>query len=428
VAARTRLLVLPGVLLAAVLAAGLVAGLVLGAPGSDVLRLSVILLLSGSVSLVLGAALLRWGRRWTGLRVRLTLAWAAGLAVAAVNVVTASALMFINAHDRSLLLLLLVFAAVVSLVFGYAATSALLSDLDRLGRAARRLAAGDLGARVGRAGDDEVGRLAQRFDQMAGSLQASFERERALEAGRRDLVAAISHDLRTPLTTVRVMVEAVADGVVAEPTEVQRYLALVRGEVLHLGRLIDDLFELSQLDSGALRLRLEPTPLSELLAATLGPYQAPALDRGTRLEHTTDPGLPPVAADPVRLQRVLRNLVDNALQHSPADGVVRVRAGAAGAEPGRPPSALVTVRDNGPGVAPDDAERIFARFYRGARARPRPDGTGAGAVRATGAGLGLAIARGLVQAHGGRIWVEPAPGGGAVFGFTIPLAVPDEAE
>jgi two-component system, OmpR family, sensor histidine kinase SaeS len=408
-----------GVLLLAVAGVALTAH-ALGAPPPDVQQLALILLVSGAGSLLLGAALMRWGgRRWASLRLRLALAWIAGVAIAAVNVLFASALMFINAHDRSLLLLLLGYAAALSLVFGYGVTSGLIAELGRLGRAARRLSEGDLGARVGPAGGDEIGRLAATFDQMAARLQASFERERALEAGRRELIAAVSHDLRTPLTTIRAMIEAVTDGVVSGPAEVDRYLGLIRGEVQHLSRLIDDLFELSQIDSGALQLRLTPTRLPDLLARTLEPYQASARDRGVRLEHLAPVGLPPVAADPARLQRVLRNLVDNALQHTPAGGTVRVEAGAAGG------AAQVAVQDTGPGLPPEDLERVFDRFYRGARARSRAGGDGGGATRPTGAGLGLAIARGLVQAHGGRIWAEPAAGGGATFRFTLPLSPPD---
>ena len=144
---------------------------------------------------------------------------------------------------------------------------------ERTEIALRRLSEGDLGARVGPAGNDEIGRLALAFDQMAAALQASFERERTLESGRRELIAAVSHDLRTPLTTIRAMTEALTDGVVSQPQDVQRYLGLIRGEVQHLSRLIDDLFELSQIESGALQLRLTPTRLPDLLhryGATVG--------------------------------------------------------------------------------------------------------------------------------------------------------------
>ncbi|MDQ3700166.1 MAG: HAMP domain-containing histidine kinase [Chloroflexota bacterium] len=460
-----RPLVLGGALALALIGAALFAVMVLRTPAADVQQLVLILLVTGAVSLLLGAGLMRWGaRRWASLRLRLTLAWAAGLTIAAVNVVTASALMFINSHDRSLLLLLLAFGAAVSLVFGYNVTAGLIAELSTLGQAARRLSEGDLGARVGTASGDEIGRLAATFDQMAYQLQTSFERERALEAARRELVAAVSHDLRTPVTTIRAMIEAITDGVVTRPAEVRRYLTLMRGEVQHLSRLIDDLSELSQIDSGALQLRLVPTDLLELLAQTLAPYQAQARDQDIRLEYVADPDLLPVLADPARLQRVLRNLLDNALQHTPAGGTVHVAARLAPAGhhvtaaplPPLPatdspdsldspvssdsaaPAALVTVRDTGTGVAPEDAERVFDRFYRGAPERPRvaSGGVGAPTGRTTGAGLGLAIARGLIQAHGGRIWAEPAgaagastPGepSGAVFRFIIPLVAPPQA-
>ncbi len=405
-----------GVFVLAVLGAALTADLVLNAPASDVQQLALILAVSGAGSLLLGAGLLRLGGgRRASLQLRLALAWVAGVAIAAVNVLFASALMFINAHDRSLLLLLLGYATVLSLTFGYATTSLLIADLGRLGQAARRLSAGDLGARAGPAGSDEIGRLTATFDEMAARLQGAFERERALEAGRRDLIAAVSHDLRTPLTTIRAMIEAVTDGVVTGPAEVERYLFLIRGEVQHLSRLIDDLFELSQIESGALQLRLSPTRLPDLLAATLEPYQARAHDQEVRLEHAVPAGLPPVEADAARLQRVLRNLVDNALQHTPSGGAVRVVATVSG------DAAQVTVRDTGPGLPPEDVERVFDRFYRGARARSR-SGRPDGPDRPTGAGLGLAIARGLVQAHGGRIWAETGATGGATFSFTLPLS------
>src|SRR4029077_18764054 len=156
--------------------------------------------------------------------------------------------------------------------------------LGVLSRAAMRLAAGDLSARVGVHGADEIGQLAAAFDNMAEQLQHAFSRERALEAGRRELISAVSHDLRTPLATTRAMVEALADGVVIEPTDVQRYLGLILRETHHLSRLIDDLFELSQIDSGALQLRCMPLSMAELVSETVAAYQAPAADSGVQLE------------------------------------------------------------------------------------------------------------------------------------------------
>lgn len=385
----------------------------MGAPREDIEQLTAFLLTSGVSSLVLGALLVRWiGPRLSSLRLRLMLAYSVGLIVVLVNVLMTSALMFLSPHDLALLVALLVFATALSLAFGYSVAIGLTEQLGVLNGVAGRLASGDLSARVRAQGSDEVARLAAAFDHMAEQLQSAFTRERALEAGRREMVAAVSHDLRTPLATTRAMVEALVDGVVSEPDEVQRYLRLVRGEVEHLGRLIDDLGELSQIESGELELHLAPTHLTELLAQTLDAYQARAEEQGVSLEHVEDAPLPPIPADASRFQRVVRNLVDNALRFTPAGGRIRVQARLNGEV------ALVSVSDTGDGVAPDELERVFDRFYRGEAARSRgraPDG------RAVGAGLGLAIARGLVQAHGGRIWAEPTKGGGATFHFTLPL-------
>jgi signal transduction histidine kinase len=412
--ALRRVALLAGILVLAVLAMLVVAER-MGAPRSDVGQLGVILLASGGTSLVVGAGVVGWAGRWArSLRLRIALAFGAGLLVALANVAAASVLMFLSWHDLGLLLLLLTFAAVISLAFGYLAATALTEQLDQLTRAADRLAEGDFAARVRLRGRDEMAHLAATFDHMAERLEAAFARERALEVSRRDLVAAVSHDLRTPLATTRAMIEAITDGVVSEPDEVQRYLGLMLHEVHHLSRLIEDLFELSHIESGALELRIEPVPLGELVASTLAAYDARARDRGIVLEQSVAATLPPVLADPSRLQRVLRNLVDNALDHTPPGGLVRVAAVASADEP----TARVCVADTGPGIAASERERVFERFYRGERSRQRSEAT-SGRV---GAGLGLAIAQGLVLAQRGRIWVEPAPAGGAVFCFTVPLA------
>jgi len=333
------------------------------------------------------------------------------LLVALVNVLTTSALMFLNAHDLSLLLLLLGFAAVISLTFAYAVAGVLTSQVQTLARTAKRLAAGDLSARVGAHGPDEIGQLAASFDEMAEQLEQAFGRERALEAGRRELITAVSHDLRTPLATTRAMVEALADHVVTDPADVQRYLGLILQETQHLSRLIDDLFELSQIDSGALRLRCLTIDVAELVSDTVAAYQLPAAESGIQLEETLTPDLDSarIEADPERLQRVLRNLLDNALRYTPRGGRIRVQAAADSA------AVRVSVNDSGPGVAADELERIFDRFYRGEPSRRRESSS------AFGTGLGLAIARGLVQAHRGRIWAEPSPLGGVSVQIRLPL-------
>jgi signal transduction histidine kinase len=404
--------VVVGTLLLAIGLALVVADRILGAPRRDVEVLALVMTSSAVVSLVVGALVIRVaGSRIGSLRLRLAVASGVGLLVTVVNVLTTSALMFLNTHDLTLLLLLLAFAAVISLAFAYAVSGVLTAQLGLLSGAARRLAEGDLSARVGGHGPDELGRLAAAFDDMAEQLQQSFGRERALEAGRRDLISAVSHDLRTPLATTRAMVEALADGVVTDAADTQRYLRLILQETQHLGRLIDDLFELSQIDSGALRLRCLSIDVAQLVSETVAAYQAPAAERDVRLDETVSAGLEStrIQADPERLQRVLRNLLDNALHHTPPGGTIQVRAATADRD------VQVSVSDSGPGVATDELERIFDRFYRSERSRRRDEPDTASA------GLGLAIARGLIQAHRGRIWAEPSPLGGVSVQIRLPL-------
>jgi signal transduction histidine kinase len=333
------------------------------------------------------------------------LAYGVGLVVALVNVLTTSALMFLNAHDLGLLLLLLGFAAVISLAFAYVVAGALTQQVQQLSSAARRLAGGALETRVGLRGSDEIGQLAATFDDMAERLEQAFARQRALETSRRELVTAVSHDLRTPLATSRAMVEALADGVVTDPVDVRRYLKLILQEIQHLSRLIDDLFELSQIDSGALRLEPIRLEVADLVLETVAAYQLAAVERDIRLRQELDVDSASIQADPERLQRVLRNLLDNALRHTPPGGAVEVHAGADTAH------VTLSVEDSGPGVPPEQLERIFDRFYRGEASRHRETG---------GAGLGLAIARGLVQAHHGRIWAEPSGLGGVAIRLELP--------
>jgi signal transduction histidine kinase len=390
-----------------------VAERIVGAPRGDLELLAAFLTASGVLSLVLGALLIRWASGRIGsVRLRLALAYGVGLLVAIVNVFTTSALMFLNTHDLTLLILLLAFAAVISLAFAYAVAGVLTSQIGNLSAAARRLSAGDFNARAMAHGSDEIGQLATAFDDMAEQLQDAFARERALEAGRRELISAVSHDLRTPLATTRAMVEALADEVVTDRADVQRYLSLILHDIQHLSRLIDDLFELSQIDSGALKLRCVPVDVAQLVSETVAAYQAPAAENDVHLEEAVASSIEParIEGDPDRLQRVLRNLLDNALRHTPAGGTIQVQAASADGQ------VQVSVSDSGPGVAEADLERIFDRFYRGELSRRRDETSAA----TSGAGLGLAIARGLVQAHQGRIWAEPSPLGGVSVQIRLP--------
>ena len=321
-------------------------------------------------------------------------------------VLTGARAMFISEHDRSLLLTMLLFASLLAVGFSLYGAAPLARRVDQLRRGTARLAGGDLGAKVQVEGSDELASLAEDFNRMAQDLSQAAAREREAERARRELIAAVSHDLRTPLASTRALIEAVADGVVEDPGTQARYLASARSELEKLGRLVDDLFELSRIDAGALQLKLEEASLRDLISDTLSGFRHQAESKGVRLVGEVSDGVDPVLANPPRLQRVLYNLVSNALRHTPADGTIVLRA--------EPHETLVHVEvsDTGEGITPEDLPRVFERSFRGERSRTRGE-TG------DGAGLGLAIACGLIKAHGGEISVESRPGHGSRFRFTL---------
>ena len=323
-------------------------------------------------------------------------------------VIAGSGAMFISSHDLSILLTMVLFAAVLAVGFSLRAAVPLARRVERLRLGTARLAEGDLGAKVEVEGHDELAALAEAFNRMAGALEQAKTREREADEARRDLVAAVSHDLRTPLASTQALIEAVADGVADDPETRARYLTSARGELAKLGRLVDDLFELARMDAGMLRLELEETSLRDLVSDTLSSFGPEAERRGIRLVGEVSPELDPVLASPSKLQRVLYNLVSNALRHTPADGTVFLRA-----EP-EEDTVRVEVADTGEGIAPEDLPRVFERSFRGERSRSSPE-----ADDDSGAGLGLAIARGLVEAHGGTIDVESRLGQGSRFSFTL---------
>ena len=314
--------------------------------------------------------------------------------------------MFISEHDRSILLTMLLFASLLAVGFSLYGAAPLARRVEQLRRGTAQLAGGALGAKVPVEGHDELADLASDFNRMAQDLAEVSAREREAEKARRDLIAAVSHDLRTPLSSTRALIEAVADGVVEDPETQARYLASARSELEKLGRLVDDHFEHSRNDPGALRLNQEEASLRDQISHTQSGIKHQAERKGVRLVGEVSDGVDPVLANPPRLQRVLYNLVSNALRHTPADCTIILRA-----EPGEG-VVQVEVADTGEGIPPEDLPLVFERSFRGERSRTRA-GTG------DGAGLGLAIARGLIEAHGGEISVESRPGHGSRFCFTL---------
>ena len=284
-------------------------------------------------------------------------------------------------------------SAAAAVVAGLLLARSIARPLHDLETASSAIAAGDLSARAPEAGSAQLQAVADAFNTMAASVEQLFD-------ARRELVSWASHDLRTPLAALQAMLEAAEDGL-AEPAE---YLPTLRMQATTLSSLIDDLFELAQIDAGALTLELHRTRLAEVVSSTLRTLQPEAAARHVTLEAHVDPGAVADVA-PEKIERVLTNLIANALRHTPADGSVAVRVEEL------PEAIRVHVEDDGVGIEPGTSARMFERFWRADRARS-----------GSGAGLGLAIARGLVEAHGGTIWAESRDRGGTRVSFTLPTA------
>lgn len=229
---------------------------------------------------------------------------------------------------------------------------------------------------------------------------------RRSERLRRELVANVSHELRTPLTSIKGFVETLLAGALRDEQNSRRFLEIIEAETNRLTKLVDDLLELSRLESKGVTFRMQPVDLGQLCRAVVDRQQPRAERSGVQLDCSAQPGVV-VVADPDRVEQVLTNLVDNALKFTPEGGHIRVRVEVRGAE------AWVCVEDTGRGIPPDDLPHVFERFYRADRSRTRTSG---------GSGLGLAIAKHLVEMQGGRIWAESTPGQGSVFSFAFPLS------
>jgi signal transduction histidine kinase len=313
--------------------------------------------------------------------------------------------MFLNQHDLLLATVLLLFAGGIALFLGHFLAASFTDRIERLGCAAREIAQGHLNIRVAIAGRDEIAELGRAFNAMATQLESAERQQRELDQLRRDLVAWAGHDLRTPLASIRVIIEALADQIVSDPVTVQRYLENAQQQIRSLSLLLDDLFEMAQIDAGGLKLKRQPNSLCDLISDTIEAFSAVAERQGVTLEGSASPDIDPVSMDAQKIGRVLNNLLTNALRHTPPGGAVQVMTAA---ERG---CIYVQVRDTGEGIAEDDLPHIFERFYRGEKSRSRETG---------GAGLGLAIAAGIVRAHGGDIGVHSQLGEGTRIWFTLP--------
>jgi signal transduction histidine kinase len=360
---------------------------------------------TSSLLLGLGAGFLALAHLLTGRRMRLgplRRQFGLGVGVAISQLLAAavafSVLMFVSTQDAVLIVATVAFAGIVAVRAAQLFASQVLRDVEVVRDGLVSVGDGRRDVEIETGGCDEIAELAAAANAMVARLGAT-------ERARRDLVMAVSHDLRTPLTSLRLLGQAIEDEVVDERTRDQ-YLATMATHIEALGVLIDDLFELSRLEAGDIEWTMERVRVDQFVRESVGAMRVNGEVNGVAVVAEVPAEGRMIRANPERLQRVLFNLIQNAIRHTPADGSVTVRA-----EPTEG-GVEIEVADTGTGIAAAERERIFEPFYRGGEDEAR--GT-------DGSGLGLAISRGIVEAHGGRIWLAPSTAGTRVR-FSLPAA------
>lgn len=376
--------------LAAIVAAVLAAAAYGRPAGVDTLA---ILLPAGLATVLAAHAIVAARARIGSLRRQFALLAAVAAAQLAIAVGAFVALMFVSGHDAFFTVLVAAYAGALGLWAGRLLGRRALTDVDAVRTTLDAVGQGRRDVRTNLTGRDELARLGADVDAMVATLATE-------ERARRGLIASVSHDLRTPITSLRLLVDAIDDELVTDPAMRREYLRRIAANLQALSALIDDLFELSRLEAGDIRWEMERVMLDELVQETIEAMRPHADAGAVAVRAELAPRLGAARANPEQIQRVLFNLLQNAIRHTPADGSVVVRA-----VPASEGTIEIEVADSGPGIAVDERERIFEPFFRGGDRGARGD---------DGAGLGLAIARAIVEAHGGRIWLADAPDGTSV--------------
>jgi signal transduction histidine kinase len=380
----------------------LVAGALVGMDASELAHLAALIAPALAVTIV-AIALARAILSKASMAQSMTAVAILGSVAAIANLVVLTRQMMVDPHDATTVAILFLYATGAGVGAALALARTRSRAVDRLAAGARRLGDGDLDARVGDLGaGPELDSLAWTLDRMAERLQEAARRERVIESTRRDLVTAVSHDLRTPLASLRAMVEAIDEGVVEDPESMRRFVREMRRSVGQLGAMVDDLFEFAQLDAAGIETEVRRARLRDVVGSAVAAVERQAGEKGLSL--VTDLNGAEEAPCSPRLTRVIQTLLSNAVRHTPADGTVRIQAHRSKG------SLEVTVADSGGGIAPEDLPRVFEPFFRSDPAR-----------HGAGAGLGLALAKRIVEQLGGEISAESEPASGARFAVTLPM-------
>jgi signal transduction histidine kinase len=360
----------------------------------------------GALGLAVAHVATAWRRRLGGLRRQFAFAAAIAVGTTLVAVIAGAERMFVSDHDATLVSAIVIGAALVAMRAAQLLSAGVARDVDAVRSALAAVGEGDRTVRVRPGGRDEVADLTAAVDAMIEQLRSEEQRRASADRARRDLVAAVSHDLRTPLSSLRLLTEAVGDGVVQGEVRT-RYLSEMQTHIHALSVLIDDLFELSRLEAGDIEWSMQRVELAPLVDETVAAMRPEASSHGVAVRAELPATLSVPRADPARLQRVLFNLIQNAIHYTPADGSVTVRAEQTDA------AVEIEVADTGAGIAPDERARVFDPFFRGGSDSARTS---------SGAGLGLAIARAIVEGHGGQIWLVESERGTRIR-FSLPCTL-----
>lgn len=377
----------------------------LDAVADDPVTAALAALAIAGLAVLVGLGLRRWTARMRTLRAQLLVITSSGILIAAGASWLLADLMILDEDQLRPTLVVLAVTALIAGTLISIASASLGRDAHELEAAVRRIEHGDRQARRSLDRNDELGRVSTALQGLTARLAELEAEQAALDAERAHMLSSISHDLRSPLAALHAALEALIDGLAADP---DRYLRSMQADVDALAALIDDFFLLARIEGGRLSLDLALVDLSECCDEALEALAPTALARGVHLHLEAEEHVH-VQGNATALGRVIRNLLDNAIRHAPEGSTVEVAV----SRQGRP---IVTVSDAGAGFPPEFADRAFDRWSRADESRNRETG---------GVGLGLAIARGLVDAHGGDIWIEPAAGGRVA--FDLPASMPGAA-